>query len=318
MSNVKVGIIGCGRISNRHKDAILAVDGIEITKVCDIDEKKAKSLAEELKVPYVTEISEMNGCDVLTIATPSGLHPRHAMEVAKKTDCKYIIVEKPVSLTYREAVEMFDYVKKYNKTLLPVYQNRYNPLVDFTKTLIEEQKLGKIYQFSINIFWNRNEDYYKDSWHGTMSIDGGVLYTQASHYVDMLHFFFGKVVDAKGFGGRLRGLEAQDTVSAIFQFENGAVGNLNTTASTYKQNYRTECTIIGEKGTVRLAGTNLNEIEFWDVEGMEKPDMDFKIDHIYGKGHDFMYDYIVKEQWDKFPKYDEVLDGVKLMEKLSF
>ena len=171
----------------------------------------------------------------------------------------------------------------------------------------------------MNIFWNRNDEYYSGGgWHGTQHLDGGVLYTQASHYVDMLLYLFGPVDEAKGHGGRLRGLEVQDSISAAIKHENGAVGSLNCTVSTFRKNYQTEFTIIGSKGTVRLQGTNLHTIEFWDVEGMEKPDMDFTIDHIYGKGHDTMYRYIVDGQWDMFPTRDEVLSGIELMERLSF
>ena len=136
--------------------------------------------------------------------------------------------------------------------------------------------------------------------------------------MDMLLFLFGEVKEAKGFGGRLRELEVQDSVSAVCEFKNGTVGSLNTTISTYRKNYLTELTIIGQKGTLRLSGTNLNTIDFWDVEGMEKPDMDFKLDHIYGKGHDKMYEHIVNNRLELFPTYEEVLSGISLMEKLSY
>jgi len=315
--SVKVGLVGCGRISKRHKEAIAAVNGIDITVVCDINTKVGKSAAQELNADYVERISDIKGVDIIAIATPSGHHPLHTIQ-ACDTDAKYIVCEKPISLTVREAIEMYSCAKEHGKVILPVYQNRYNPLVQFSKNLISEDKLGMIYQFVLNVFWNRNDDYYKDSWHGTTRLDGGVLYTQASHYIDLLLFLFGKISTADGMGGRLRNMEIQDTLSAVMKFENGTIGTMNTTASVYRQNYRTELTLIGSKGTVRLSGTNLNTIEFWDVEGMQKPDMDFTVDHIYGKGHDSMYEYIVKEQWDKFPSYKDVISGIELMEKLSF
>ncbi|MFW5771483.1 MAG: Gfo/Idh/MocA family protein [Spirochaetota bacterium] len=316
--NLQIGFVGCGRISNRHFEAVEANDGIDIGMVCDIDEEKAKKAASRFDVPYVTNLSKIQNMDIITIATPSGAHPRNVMEAAETTDAKYIVCEKPVSLTVREAVEMFNFVEKKNKTLLPVFQNRYNPLVAFARDLIVSGKLGTVYQFSVNIFWNRNDDYYKNSWHGSLDLDGGVLYTQASHYVDMLLFFFGPIIEAKGYGGKLRGFPTQDSISAAMSFQSGVVGSLNATVCSYGQNYRTEATIIAEKGTIRLSGTNLNTIEYWNVEKMKKPDMDFTIDHIYGKGHDSMYKYIVDGDWDKFPSYDEVISGIALMEKLSF
>jgi len=318
MSEIKVALVGCGRISQRHIEAIQVNEGIKIALVCDIIEDRAKEKAALIGCDYVTHIKDIKGVDVITIATPSGKHPEHSIFAAENCDAPYIVCEKPLSLTVREAVELYKRVKAAGKTLLPVYQNRYNPLVAFTRELIGTGKLGKIHQFSCNVFWNRNDDYFNIDWHGTLDLDGGVLYTQASHYVDMLHFFFGEVVEYKGMGGSLRGLEVHDSMSSVMRFENGAVGTLNATVSVYRTNYMTEFTVIGSKGTIRLSGTNLNQIDFWDVEGMERPDMDFKLDHQYGKGHDTMYKYIVEKRWDMFPAYDDVLSGIALMEKLSF
>lgn len=319
MSKIRVGFVGCGRISKRHFEAIASNDGIDIVTVCDVDEEKAKKASKELNVPYVTDLRQIRDVDVLTIATPSGMHPRNVVEAVQSTNAPYIICEKPVSLTVREAVEMFKVAKQHNKTILPVYQNRYNPLVDFTKKLICSGKIGKIFQFNVNVFWNRNDNYFfNNGWHGSIDLDGGVLYTQASHYVDMLLFFFGPIREAKGLGGRLRGFDTQDSVSAVMLFDSGVVGSLNATVCAYRENYRTEATIIAEKGTIRLSGTNLNTIEHWDVENMEKPDMDFTLDHIYGKGHNTLYEYIVKQRFDQFPLYEEVISGISLMEKLSY
>lgn len=314
----KVALIGCGRIMARHIEAIGANEGIEISLVCDNDESKARAAATTLGVPYVTDYREISGVDVAAILTPSGLHPQHAAEVAECTDTPYLLCEKPLSLTLREAYELFACIDKAGKVLLPVYQNRYNPLVAYTKNLIDSGALGKMHQFICNVLWNRNDDYFKIDWHGTRELDGGVLYTQASHYVDMVHYLFGEVVEHKGIGGSLRGLEVYDSVSAAMSFQSGVVGTINATVSTYRTNYRTELTLIAEKGTIRMAGTNLNTIEFWDVEGLEKPDMDFTIDHVYGKGHDTLYQYIVEEQWDMFPSRKDVLSGTRLMEMLSY
>ena len=317
-SSIKLALVGCGRISKRHIEAVQAVKGIDIAVVCDIDENKAKMASEQLKVPYITDYKQLKDVDVVSVLTPSGMHPQHVIEIAEHTNVPYIVCEKPISLTQREVYEVFDRVKKAGKTLLPVYQNRYNPLIVFLKKLIDEGTLGKVHQFVCNIFWNRNDEYFKIDWHGTKAYDGGVFYTQASHYVDMIHFLFGKVKNAYGVGGDLRNFEVHDSVSAICELQSGTIGTLNATVSTYKTNYITELTLIGEKGTIRLSGTNLNQIDFWDVENMEKPDMDFKLDHQYGKGHDTMYEYIVQKKWEMFPSYEDVLSGIQLMERISF
>lgn len=314
----KIALVGCGRISKRHVEAIRDTDEVEITTLCDINEQKVKTLAEELQLPYVCDYTKIKDVDVISVLTPSGDHPRHVAEIAENTDAKYIVCEKPISLTVREADEMFKRVDKAGKVLLPVYQNRYNPLIVMVKELIDSGRLGTVYQFICNALWNRNDDYFTNGWHGTRALDGGVLYTQASHYVDMLHYFFGELASGKGQGGFLRGLEVFDTVSAVMRFQSGVVGSLNATVSVYRQNYETEFTLIAENGTVRLAGTNLNHITHWDVKGMDKPDLDFHLDHIYGKGHNTMYAYIANEQWHKFPSREDVLSGIHLMEKLSY
>jgi UDP-N-acetyl-2-amino-2-deoxyglucuronate dehydrogenase len=318
MSSIKLALVGCGRVSKRHIEAVHAVDGIDIAVVCDIDENRARTVAKQLSVPYLTDYKQLRGVDVVSVMTPSGMHPCHVIELAELTDIPHIVCEKPISLTQREVYEMFERVDKAGKILLPVYQNRYNPLIVFLKELIDTGKLGMIHQFVCNIFWNRNDDYFKIDWHGTKAYDGGVFYTQASHYVDMIHFLFGKIKNAYGVGGDLRKFEVHDSVSAICELQNGTVGALNATVSVYRANYMTELTVIGEKGTVRLSGSNLNRIDFWDVENMEKPDRDFAIDHQYGKGHDTMYEYIVQQRWEMFPGREEILSGIQLMERISF
>ena len=314
----KVALVGCGRIMDRHVEAIGANEGIEIALVCDVDEGKARATGERLGVPFVTDYRQIRGVDVAAVLTPSGVHPQHAAEIAECTDTPYILCEKPVSLTLRETYELFARIDKAGKTLLPVYQNRYNPLVAYVKGLIDGGKLGKIHQFICNVLWNRNDDYFKIDWHGTRELDGGVLYTQASHYVDMVHYFFGEVVEHKGIGGSLRGLEVYDSLSAVMRFRSGLVGSINATVSTYQKNYRTEFTLVAEKGTIRLAGTNLNTIEFWNVQDMEKPQMDFTLNHVYGKGHDILYKHLAEERWEMFPSRSDVLSGIRLMEMLSY
>ena len=319
MQNVKkIALVGCGRIMTRHVEAIAANPGLAIVLVCDKNEAKAQAAAAQLGVPYATDYRQIRGADVVSVLTPSGLHPRHGCNVAELTDATHVICEKPLSLTLREAYEVYRRVAKAGKRLLPVYQNRYNPLVAFVKGLIDGGRLGKIHQFICNVLWNRNDDYFKIDWHGTSEFDGGVLYTQASHYVDMVHYFFGEVESHKGEGGLLRGFEVYDSVSAVLRFKSGVVGTINATVDVYEKNFATEFTLIAEKGTIRLSGTNLNQIDFWNVQGLEKPDLDFKLDHQYGKGHNALYRYVLEEKWDMFPSKEDVLSGIRLMEMLSY
>ena len=318
MNELRVALVGCGRISKRQIEAIQATEGARISCACDIVPERAKAVGEALGVPWLTDYRQINGADLVSVMTPSGLHPRHAAEIAEQCDVPYVLCEKPVSLTVREAVELFRRVEAAGKTFLPVYQNRYNPLIQFVRGLVRDGTIGTVHQFVCNIFWNRNDDYFKIGWHGTKDLDGGVLYTQASHYVDMIHHFFGEIEESKGIGGSLRNLEVHDTASAVCKFTCGVVGTINATIGTYRKNYLTEFTLIAEKGTIRLSGTNLNRIDFWDVEGLENPNLDFSINHEYGKGHDTLYQYIADERWDMFPSREDVISGIRLMERLSY
>ena len=317
MSNT-IALVGLGRISKRHIEAIAANPRLKIVQVCDVKKEKAQKAALALNCPFCTDYKTIRGAEIISVLTPSGMHPLHAQEIANATDCRYIVVEKPIALHGNEADALFDGVAKAGKTLLPVFQNRYNPLVVFLKELVASGRLGRVYSFVCNVLWSRDANYFADDWHGTLAVDGGVLFTQASHYIDMVHFLFGQLQSYTGKGANERGYEIYDTHSMSLHFKNGVIGSINSTISVYRQNYMTEFTLMAEKGTIRLSGTNLNKVEFWDVEGMEKPNKDFAIDHIYGKGHDTMYQYILDGSFEMFPKREEVVSGIRLMEDLSF
>lgn len=316
----KIAIVGLGRISQRHIEAIQSCPELKIVTVCDIDNNKAEKLAEKLSCNYCSDIKHLannNSIDIVSVCTPSGLHPEHCKQIAQVSSAPIIICEKPISLTVREALNLKKTLDETNKRFIPVYQNRQNPNVKFIKELIVKGDLGKLFQFSCNVFWNRNEDYFENSWHGTQIYCGGAIFTQASHYVDLIRHLFGEVQEYKGFSSFFKQKECHDTISSIMKFKNDMIGTLNATICVAHKNYNTEFTLIAEKGTIKLSGTNLNKIEFWDVENIPKPNTEHELTHIYGNGHNIIYDLINKEKWDEFPLFEEVLDGIRLMEKIS-
>ena len=317
---INVALVGCGRISPCHCDAVASnSDDFRIAVVCDVDKDRAKALAGELGCEWTDDLRRLDGrgIDLASVLTPSGLHPRHVCELAAHTDIPMILSEKPLALSAREAMEVFACVDRCGKRLIPVYQNRYNPIVMRLKELVDAGAFGRIHQFAVNVYWRRGEDYYSIPWHGTKELDGGVLFTQSSHFVDMVHHFLGPVRRWKGFNGTHRGLDIPDTVSLALEFENGAVGTINATVSVYGDDYMTELTLIGEKGTVRLDGINMNHIAFWNVEGVEKPNLDFEITHQYGLGHRKLYSFIASGSWEKFPERDKLLSGIRVMESVG-
>lgn len=312
-------LIGCGRISNRHIEAIEEHPDLQIAVACDKDISKAKAVAERTGARPTTDMFDIDGVDIASVLTPSGMHPRHTIEIAEKTNVPNIVTEKPLSITERELLELFRRVDASGKRLLPVFQNRYNPLVQHLKSTIQKGGLGQVYSVICNVLWNRNTAYFADyPWHGTREMDGGVVYTQASHYVDMLLFLFGPVQDVCGMGSAMRGYEVYDTHSSLLRFKSGPIATLNATVNAYEKNFNTELIIIAEKGNIHLSGTNLNAISAWNVKDMDKPNLEFSLTHEYGKGHNTMYRYIAEEKWEMFPNKKEIQEGIRLMENLSY
>ena len=267
---LKFGIVGCGRIAHRHAEHIQAM-GV-LLAVCDTDSEKARSFGEKYKVKYFKGLEEMLAAcpeiEVVSICTPNGLHAVHSITALKAGF--HVLCEKPMALTVSDCSSMINAAERANKRLFIVKQNRFNPPVEAVKKLIDDGKLGKIYSVQLNCFWNRNDDYYKNSWKGTKDMDGGTLFTQFSHFIDLLYWFVGDVesVSASTANFHHKGLiEFEDTGMVILKFINGAIGTVNYTVNAYKKNMEGSLTIFAEKGTVKIGGQYLNELEFQSLEG---------------------------------------------------
>jgi UDP-N-acetyl-2-amino-2-deoxyglucuronate dehydrogenase len=266
----KFGIVGCGRIGQRHAEHIANV-GI-LSGVCDTDREKAKTLAEKYGVPWFTSeekmLADRPDLDVISVCTPNGLHAEHSILALKAG--KHVLCEKPMALTVKDCSDMIHAAERANKRLFIVKQNRFNPPVIAVKDLIDGGKLGTIHSVQLNCFWNRNADYYKNSWKGTKDLDGGTLYTQFSHFIDLLYWFLGDVESVKAFTGNFdhQGMiEFEDTGVVILKFLSGAIGGINYTVNAYKKNMEGSLTLFAEKGTVKIGGQYLNELEYQSLEG---------------------------------------------------
>jgi UDP-N-acetyl-2-amino-2-deoxyglucuronate dehydrogenase len=266
----KFGIVGCGRIAQRHAEHIVNT-GI-LAAVCDTDPDKVKKLSEKYGAAAFDSLADMlSGApelDVVAICTPNGLHAEHSIEALKAG--KHVLCEKPMALSAKDCSAMIHAAERANKRLFIVKQNRFNPPVMAVKELIDGGKLGKIYSVQLNCFWNRNADYYKNSWKGTKDLDGGTLYTQFSHFIDLLYWFLGDVESLDSYTGNFdhAGLiEFEDTGVVILKFLTGAIGTINYTVNAYKKNMEGSLTIFAEKGTVKIGGQYLNELEYQSLEG---------------------------------------------------
>jgi len=267
---LKFAIAGCGRIAQRHAEHISHLG--KLISVCDIVPEKAKTLSEKYSARAFDNLDAMlesnAQIDVVSVCTPNGLHAEHTIKALKAGF--HVLCEKPMALSVPDCSAMINAAEKANKRLFIVKQNRFNPPVEAVKKLIDEEKLGKIYSLQLSCFWNRNEDYYRNSWKGTKALDGGTLFTQFSHFIDLLYWFAGDVESVSARTGNFhhQGLiEFEDTGIAILKFNSGAIGTVNYTVNAYKKNMEGSLTIFAEKGTVKIGGQYLNELEYQSLEG---------------------------------------------------
>lgn len=270
MNNLKFAIVGCGRIAQRHAEHIHNTDNAELVAVCDIIKDKADKLGAEYKANVFYDINDLlkdKNIDIVSICSPNGLHAEHSILSLKAG--KHVLCEKPMAISVYDCGEMIKTAEKANKRLFIIKQNRYNPPVDAVKKAIDEGHLGNINSVQLSCFWNRNEAYYANSWKGTKDLDGGTLYTQFSHFVDLLYYLVGDVKEAKAFGANYchEGIiEFEDTGAVILKFHNGAIGTINYTVNSYGGNMEGSLTLFGDKGTVKIGGQYLNELEYQKIE----------------------------------------------------
>ena len=245
---MRVIIIGAGRIGERHAKHINDIG--QLVAVCDIDKSKGSALAEHYQSEYYPSISQLLAAnlnaDVIAVCTPNGLHAEHTVLCL---NAGYnVLCEKPMALSVEACLSMIKAAEQADKKLFVVKQNRFNPPVVAVKELLDNEKLGKIYSVQLSCFWNRNEMYYKDSWRGTKQLDGGILYTQFSHFIDLLLWLLGDVNELQTMLGNVANrndIEFEDACVVNCKFANGALGSLNFTINSFEKNMEGSLTIFG-------------------------------------------------------------------------
>ncbi|MEQ8324228.1 MAG: Gfo/Idh/MocA family oxidoreductase [Vicingaceae bacterium] len=269
-------LIGCGRIARRHAEHIQSIG--KLVGTCDIVAEKAHSLAADFSAKGYTDVEKMlqahPEADVVTICSPNGLHAEHTIKSLKAGF--HVLCEKPMALSTQDCAEMIKAAEHANKRLFVVKQNRFNPPVHAVKRAIDEGHFGKIYSVQLNCFWNRNPQYYENSWKGTKALDGGTLYTQFSHFIDLLYWMIGDIKESKAILANYHHqgiIEFEDTGVATARFSNGAIGTINYTVNSHGGNMEGSLTIFGEKGTVKIGGQYLNELEYQNIENYKIKDL---------------------------------------------
>lgn len=257
MKHVGFSIVGCGSIGNRHADLIIRLDNL--IAVCDTDEKALTAFGEKHPdVRLYTSIDELlikdNQSQVINICTPNGLHAKHTIKALEMG--KHVVCEKPMALSVIDCREMIETAETMKRHLFIVKQNRYNPPVQMLKELIVQGRLGKIYEAQLNCFWNRNDRYYNESsWKGTKDLDGGILFTQFSHFIDLLLWLIGDIKSVRAKSANFKHnnvIEFEDTIVALLEFESDILATLNCTINSYQKNMEGSITIIAENGTVKI------------------------------------------------------------------
>lgn len=295
MKEVKIAIIGCGRIAGHHCEAIKATPGLKLTAVCDLAIEKADAYSKLHNIPAYTDyhsmLKEHGDIDVVVVATPSGMHFEHSMELIEKYN-KNIVVEKPTFMQPNQVTKAFEAARSKKLNIFPIFQNRFNTAVQRVKTAMSNDELGLAQIFSVRVRWCRPQRYYDLApWRGTFSQDGGALSNQGIHHIDLLRYLGGEVEEVtsllRTFGAQI---EVEDTAVASLKFKNGAVGTLEITTAARPDDFEASISIVGSKGLAQIGGKAVNELEIFTpkADDCAKFSEDFT-GSVYGNGHKHLY-----------------------------
>lgn len=266
MQEFKFGVIGCGYIGNRHIDMIKSVGTLAV--VCDVNFRYTYD------VPMVSTIEEMMQYefDILCVCTPNGLHYEHALKGLQSG--RHIIVEKPMALSKSDCEDLIYTSIQNNRHIFCVMQNRYSPPSQWVKSVVESGILGSIYMVKIDCFWNRDHRYYK-GWKGSLTMDGGTLFTQFSHFIDIMYWLFGDItnISAKMYDFNHPMTDFDDSGMVTFDFVKGGAGSLNFSTSVFDSNLESTLTIIAENGSIKIGGQYMNEVQHCHIRDYEMPQL---------------------------------------------
>jgi len=322
---IRFALVGCGRISANHFKSIKQhAQRAELVGVCDIDSKALDAAVSETKAkPYenLTGLLKDTDADTVILSTPSGLHTDQAIQIAASG--RHIVTEKPMATRWHDGLRMVKACDDANVRLFVVKQNRRNATLQLLKRAVEQGRFGRIYMVNINVFWTRPQAYYDSAaWRGTWEFDGGALMNQASHYVDLLDWLIGPIESIQAYTGTLaRDIEVEDSGVISVKWRSGALGSMNVTMLTYPKNLEGSITILGEKGTVRIGGVAVNEIQHWEFSEPREEDEQIKqanyaTTSVYGFGHPLYYDNVINVLRGEAAPETDGREGLKSLEVL--
>jgi UDP-N-acetyl-2-amino-2-deoxyglucuronate dehydrogenase len=275
---VRFAIVGAGHIGKRHAEMVRRDPEAELVAMVDV-RTVAECAIEDFAVPFFQTMEELFASelefDVVNICTPNGLHAEQALKALEAK--KHVVVEKPMGLTKDQCEKVIFKSLQQSKQVFCVMQNRYSPPSEWIKDIVERKVLGDVYMVQLNCYWNRDSRYYKPGgWKGTQDLDGGTLFTQFSHFIDIMYWLFGDIDNIQGKFADFNHKEStdfEDSGFVSFDFINGGMGCLNYSTSVADQNLESSMTIIGSKGSVKIGGQYMNEVEICNIQGYTMPEL---------------------------------------------
>jgi len=322
---IRFALAGCGRISAKHFASLRQhADRADLVAVCDVDAaalRTARNATDAEGYSTLGAMLEAGGFDAVVIATPSGLHAEHGIQVARAGF--HVVTEKPMATRWEDGKRLVRACDDSGVRLFVVKQNRCNSTLQLLKRAVDKKRFGRIYMVNVNVLWARPQTYYDSAkWRGTWEFDGGAFMNQASHYVDLLDWLIGPVESVQAFIATLaRNIEVEDTGVMSIKWRSGALGSMSVTMLTYPQNLEGSITILGEKGTARVGGVAVNEIQHWqfaepDPDDDQIKNSSYETTSVYGFGHPLYYDNVIKTlRGDTEPETDG-REGLRSLELL--
>ena len=324
MMKISIALVGCGRISKNHFDSIKShAASIELIAVCDNNPEILKVHVSKYKVDGYSELEEMlkhHKIDIVSICTPSGIHAEQA-ELCAKYGVN-VMTEKPMATRWEDGIRMVKKCDEANIKLFVVKQNRHNETLKLLKRAVSEKRFGKINMVHINVFWTRPQEYYDQAdWRGTWEFDGGAFMNQASHYVDLLDWLIGPIKKVNAMMSTSRNIEVEDTGVLNIEWKNGTLGSMSVTMLTYPKNLEGSIVILGDKGTVKIGGVAVNDIQQWEFEDTQDydeniKDASYQTASIYGFGHGQYYKNVIDVLLGRAIPETDGKEGLKSLEVL--
>ena len=276
MKKIKFAVIGAGHIGKRHAEMVLRNPNTELVALCDVKPSEELGI-EDFDVPFYDDHKQMlgteNEIDVVCICTPNGLHSEMAIDVIDADN--HVVIEKPIGLTKAKCENVIFKALQKHKQVFAVMQNRYSPPSVWLKEMVDQKIIGDIFMVQVNCYWNRDDRYYKKGgWKGTSELDGGTLFTQFSHFIDIMYWLFG---DIDNIQGKFNDFTHQDSTDfedsgfISFDFKDGGMGCLNYSTAVWGSNLESSMTIVGSNGSIKVGGQYMNEIEYCNIKDYQMP-----------------------------------------------